>query len=39
MRFFLSGKKGFEAFQRMEQMLADMQDEAYQNLETEITIL
>ncbi|XP_027859947.1 RIPOR family member 3 isoform X1 [Xiphophorus couchianus] len=33
------GKKGFEAFQRMEQMLADMQDEAYQNLETEITIL
>ncbi|XP_043977707.1 RIPOR family member 3 [Gambusia affinis] len=33
------GKKGFEAFQRMEQMFADMQDEAYQNLETEITIL
>ncbi|XP_017160072.1 RIPOR family member 3 isoform X1 [Poecilia reticulata] len=33
------GKKGFESFQRMEQMLADMQDEAYQNLETEITIL
>ncbi|KAM4740352.1 RIPOR family member 3 isoform 2-T3 [Anableps anableps] len=33
------GKKGYEAFQRMEQMLVEMQDEAYRNQETEITIL
>lgn len=33
------GKKGYEAFQRMEQMFTEMQEEAYQNQETEITIL
>lgn len=34
-----TGKKGFEAFQRMDQLLAELQDEFYQNQETEITIL
>ncbi|XP_015230787.1 PREDICTED: protein FAM65C [Cyprinodon variegatus] len=33
------GKKGYEAFQRMEQMSVEMQEEAYRNQETEITIL
>ncbi|MEQ2287578.1 hypothetical protein AMECASPLE_014040 [Ameca splendens] len=33
------GKKGYEAFQRMQQMYVEMQEEAYQNQETEITIL
>ncbi|XP_029358239.1 RIPOR family member 3 isoform X1 [Echeneis naucrates] len=33
------GKKGFLAFQRMDQLYAEMQEEAYQNQETEITIL
>ncbi|KAM4583489.1 RIPOR family member 3 [Fundulus diaphanus] len=33
------GKKGYEAFQRMQQMLVEMQEEVYQNQETEITIL
>ncbi|XP_069387791.1 RIPOR family member 3 isoform X2 [Paralichthys olivaceus] len=33
------GKKGFEAFQRMEQLYTEMQEEAFQNQETEITIL
>uniref|UniRef100_A0A8D3E0C5 FAM65 N-terminal domain-containing protein n=1 Tax=Scophthalmus maximus TaxID=52904 RepID=A0A8D3E0C5_SCOMX len=33
------GKKGFLAFQRMDQLYTEMQEEAYQNQETEITIL
>ncbi|XP_038552854.1 RIPOR family member 3 [Micropterus salmoides] len=33
------GKKGYLAFQRMDQLYAEMQEEAYQNQETEITIL
>ncbi|XP_069006858.1 RIPOR family member 3 [Embiotoca jacksoni] len=33
------GKKGYQAFQRMDQMDTEMQEEAYQNQETEITIL
>ncbi|XP_071329124.1 RIPOR family member 3 isoform X2 [Trachinotus anak] len=33
------GKKGFVAFQRMDQLYTEMQEEAYQNQETEITIL
>ncbi|XP_034441440.1 RIPOR family member 3 isoform X2 [Hippoglossus hippoglossus] len=33
------GKKGFSAFQRMEQLYTEMQEEAFQNQETEITIL
>lgn len=34
-----SGKRGFEAFQRMEQLYMDMEEDAYRNQETEITIL
>lgn len=34
-----AGKKGFLAFQRMDQLYTEMQEEAYQNQETEITIL
>lgn len=34
-----TGKKGLEAFQRMEQLSAQMEDEAYKNQETQITIL
>lgn len=33
------GKKGYLAFQRMDQLYAELQEEAYQNQETEITIL
>uniref|UniRef100_A0A3P8U7W9 RIPOR family member 3 n=1 Tax=Amphiprion percula TaxID=161767 RepID=A0A3P8U7W9_AMPPE len=33
------GKKGYQAFQKMEQLDTEMQEEAYQNQETEITIL
>ncbi|KAM7401580.1 hypothetical protein PAMP_016885 [Pampus punctatissimus] len=33
------GKKGYVAFQRMDQLYTEMQEEAYQNQETEITIL
>ncbi|XP_008319118.1 RIPOR family member 3 isoform X1 [Cynoglossus semilaevis] len=33
------GKKGFLAFQKMDQLYTEMQEEAYQNRETEITIL
>ncbi|XP_040014948.1 RIPOR family member 3 isoform X2 [Xiphias gladius] len=33
------GKKGYLAFQRMDQLYTEMQDEAYRNQETEITIL
>ncbi|KAG7494880.1 hypothetical protein JOB18_039351 [Solea senegalensis] len=33
------GKKGFLAFQRMDQLYTEMQEEAYRNQETEITIL
>ncbi|KAF7664248.1 hypothetical protein LDENG_00182530 [Lucifuga dentata] len=33
------GKKGHLAFQKMDQLHAEMQEEAYQNQETEITIL
>ncbi|KAK2861602.1 hypothetical protein Q5P01_001135 [Channa striata] len=33
------GKKGYVAFQRMDQLYAEMQEETYQNQETEITIL
>ncbi|KAM9408463.1 RIPOR family member 3 isoform 2-T4 [Pholidichthys leucotaenia] len=33
------GKKGYQAFQKMEQLDSEMQEEAYRNLETEITIL
>ncbi|XP_044069300.1 RIPOR family member 3 isoform X5 [Siniperca chuatsi] len=33
------GKKGYLAFQRMDQLYTEMQEEAYQNQETEITIL
>ncbi|XP_032370611.1 RIPOR family member 3 [Etheostoma spectabile] len=33
------GKKGYLAFQRMDQLYAEMQEEAYQNQETEITFL
>ncbi|XP_070699809.1 RIPOR family member 3 isoform X2 [Pempheris klunzingeri] len=33
------GKKGYLAFQRMDQLYADMEEEAYQNQETEITFL
>ncbi|XP_070406041.1 RIPOR family member 3 [Nothobranchius furzeri] len=33
------GKKGHEAFQRMDQLFTEMQEEAYKNQETEITIL
>ncbi|XP_013870796.1 RIPOR family member 3 [Austrofundulus limnaeus] len=33
------GKKGLEAFQRMEQLSAQMEEEAYRNQETQITIL
>ncbi|KAM9362300.1 RIPOR family member 3 [Symphorus nematophorus] len=33
------GKKGYLAFQRMDQMYAEMQEEAYQNQETESTFL
>uniref|UniRef100_A0AAX7V142 FAM65 N-terminal domain-containing protein n=1 Tax=Astatotilapia calliptera TaxID=8154 RepID=A0AAX7V142_ASTCA len=32
------GKKGYQAYQRMDQLDTEMQDEAYQNQETEITI-
>lgn len=34
-----AGKKGYQAYQRMDQLDTEMQDEAYQNQETEITIL
>ena len=34
-----TGKKGYLAFQRMDQLYTEMQEEAYQNQETEITIL
>lgn len=34
-----AGKKGFLAFQKMDQLYTEMQEEAYQNRETEITIL
>ncbi|KAI9541272.1 hypothetical protein NQZ68_032276 [Dissostichus eleginoides] len=33
------GKKGYLAFQRMDQLYTEMQEEAYQNQETEITFL
>ncbi|XP_055763841.1 RIPOR family member 3 isoform X3 [Salvelinus fontinalis] len=33
------GKKGHLAFQRMDKIYCELQDEAYQNLDTEITIL
>ncbi|KAM6927302.1 RIPOR family member 3 [Xenentodon cancila] len=33
------GKKGYEAFQKMDQLYAEMEEEVYKNLETEITIL
>ncbi|KAM9482401.1 RIPOR family member 3 isoform 2-T4 [Clarias gariepinus] len=33
------GKKGHKAFQRMEQISAELQEESYKNLKTEITIL
>ncbi|XP_040888946.1 RIPOR family member 3 isoform X2 [Toxotes jaculatrix] len=33
------GKKGYLAFQRMDQLYTEMQEEAYQNQETQITIL
>ncbi|TMS19069.1 RIPOR family member 3 [Larimichthys crocea] len=33
------GKKGYLAFQRMDQLYTEMQEEAYQNEETEITFL
>uniref|UniRef100_A0A3Q0RJH6 RIPOR family member 3 n=1 Tax=Amphilophus citrinellus TaxID=61819 RepID=A0A3Q0RJH6_AMPCI len=33
------GKKGYQAYQRMDQLDTEMQEEAYQNQETEITIL
>ncbi|XP_067362156.1 RIPOR family member 3 isoform X2 [Channa argus] len=33
------GKKGYVAFQRMDLLYTEMQEEAYQNQETEITIL
>ncbi|XP_074523575.1 RIPOR family member 3 [Halichoeres trimaculatus] len=33
------GKKGYLAFQRMDQLHAEMEEEAYKNLETEITFL
>ncbi|XP_078139727.1 RIPOR family member 3 [Centroberyx gerrardi] len=33
------GKKGYLAFQRMDQLYTEMQEEAYQNQDTEITIL
>ncbi|XP_037831053.1 RIPOR family member 3, partial [Kryptolebias marmoratus] len=33
------GKKGYEAFQRMDQLFAEMEEEAYKNQETQITIL
>ncbi|XP_076125056.1 RIPOR family member 3 isoform X1 [Alosa pseudoharengus] len=33
------GKKGYTAFQRMEKICSELQEDAYQNLETEITIL
>uniref|UniRef100_A0AAV2M4G0 Uncharacterized protein n=1 Tax=Knipowitschia caucasica TaxID=637954 RepID=A0AAV2M4G0_KNICA len=33
------GKKGHTAFQRMDQIDCELQEEAYRNLETEITIL
>uniref|UniRef100_A0AAQ5X614 FAM65 N-terminal domain-containing protein n=1 Tax=Amphiprion ocellaris TaxID=80972 RepID=A0AAQ5X614_AMPOC len=33
------GKKGYQAFQKMDQLDTEMQEEAYQNQETEITIL
>lgn len=34
-----AGKKGYLAFQRMDQLYTEMQEEAYQNQETEITFL
>ncbi|KAJ7998793.1 hypothetical protein DPEC_G00208610 [Dallia pectoralis] len=33
------GKKGHSAFQRMDNMYRELQEEAYQNMDTEITIL
>ncbi|KAJ8400860.1 hypothetical protein AAFF_G00392140 [Aldrovandia affinis] len=33
------GKKGYLAFQRIDQICCELQEEAYQNLDTEITIL
>lgn len=33
------GKKGYVAFQRMDQLFSEMEEEAYQNQETEITYL
>ncbi|CAN9512210.1 unnamed protein product [Ophioblennius macclurei] len=33
------GKKGYQAFQKMDQLYTDLEEEAYQNRETEITIL
>ncbi|XP_063070866.1 RIPOR family member 3 [Engraulis encrasicolus] len=33
------GKKGYAAFQRMERICSEMQEDVYKNLETEITIL
>ncbi|XP_028261692.1 RIPOR family member 3 isoform X2 [Parambassis ranga] len=33
------GKKGYQAFQRMDQLYIEMEEEAYKNQETEITIL
>ena len=35
----LAGKKGYLAFQRMDQLYTEMEEEAYQNQETEITFL
>lgn len=34
-----AGKKGHLAFQRMDQLYTEMQEEAYQNQETQITYL
>ena len=36
---YLAGKKGYLAFQRMDQLYTEMEEEAYQNQETEITFL
>ncbi|XP_029942844.1 RIPOR family member 3-like, partial [Salarias fasciatus] len=33
------GKKGYQAFQRMDQLYSDLEEEAYQNQETQTTIL
>lgn len=37
--FPVTGKKGYQAFQRMDQLYIEMEEEAYKNQETEITIL